>query len=77
MTITFITKEEHKFLLDTMRSHPRLCLQNVGYETIDQSKFDDDDKKAFDKVTELLKNHIVGFSCFNNFKLSKDNKERV
>jgi hypothetical protein len=75
MTIELISKEQHEFLKKIQKEHPFLTFQNKGYQYIDKTKFTDEDKKAFDKVTTLLKKHITGFYEFNNFVISNKTKE--
>jgi hypothetical protein len=78
MTIELLTKEEYELLLKIQKEHPILTFQNKGYEYVDKSKFSNEDKDAFDKVTEILKRCIHGFVEFNNFKLHKyNNKPQV
>lgn len=72
MTIELITQEEYNILLDIQQKHPILTFQNNGYEYIDKSKFTDEDKKAFEQITDILKKSIKGFSNFHNFKIGKD-----
>jgi hypothetical protein len=74
MRITLITPSEHKELKDIYSNVPKLTFQNNGYEYIDKSKFTESDKTAFDRVTEILKKSVHGFSCFNNFRLTKNNE---
>jgi len=71
MEINLITKSEYNQLKVIQKQHPILTLQNIGYETIDKSKFLIADKDAFNKVTNILKKAIVGFIEFNNFKHNK------
>lgn len=71
MTINLITEEEYNLLLEIQKEHPILTFQNQGYQYIDKSKFTEEDTNAFNKVTEILKNAIVGFSEFNNFRTTK------
>lgn len=75
MTIRLITQEEHETLLNIQKNNPILTFDNNGYEYIDKSKFTNSDKDAFDTVTSILKEAIVGFHEFNNFKISKKTKE--
>ncbi len=72
MTITLITPEQHALLVKLQEEHPILTLENKGYETINQSRFSEADKEAFNQVTEMLNKHIKGFSSFNNFKHRKN-----
>ena len=72
MTIKLITKNEYDKLLSIQKEHPILTFQNNGFEYIDKSKFSENDKKAFDFVSQLLHGHVEGFREFNNFKIRKD-----
>jgi hypothetical protein len=74
MTINLITKKECKFLLDSYKKHPALTLQNQGYEKINRDKLSDLDKAKIKEIEALLGKSIVGFSSFQNFKLSTKNK---
>jgi hypothetical protein len=49
--------------------HPALTLQNQGYEKINRDKRDLD-KAKIKEIEALLGKSIVGFSSFQNFKLS-------
>lgn len=77
MTITFITDKEYKTLLSIQKKHPILTYQNKDYDNFDRSKMNEQDKEAFEKVTDILKKSIMGFSRFQNFKLSKEGELRV
>jgi hypothetical protein len=54
--------------------HPALTLQNQGYEKINRDKLSDLDKAKIKEIEALLGKSIVGFSSFQNFKLSTKNK---
>jgi len=71
MKIELITEELFNELSTIQKEHPILTLQNQGYEYVRKDRFTEEDRKAFERVTEILKAHIVGFSSFNNFRLSK------
>lgn len=75
MTIRLIKREEYETLLNIQKNNPILTFENNGYEYIDESKFTNSDKDAFDTITSILKEAIVGFHKFNNFKISKKTKE--
>jgi len=72
MTINLITPEQHETLLNIYTNYPALSLQNTGYEGIDRSKFTDEEKAADAKVNEMLSKSILGFTRFQNFRLSKE-----
>ena len=73
MKIELITPEQHETILNIYKSFPILTLENKGYEGINRSKLTEAEKEADKKINEILKNHIVGFSRFQNFKTN--NKE--
>jgi hypothetical protein len=56
-----------------IKKHPALTLQNQGYEKIN-NKLSDLDKAKIKEIEALLGKSIVGFSSFQNFKLSTKNK---
>jgi len=68
MTINLITPEEYARLLQIQKDFPLLTFENNGYEYISKNKLSEEDKKAHEEVTDILKKSIVGFSEFNNFK---------
>lgn len=74
MIITLITQEQHDRIKEIKEKHPILTFENKGYDYINKNQFTEEDKKAFDEVTEILKNSIKGFSSFNNFR---DRNERI
>lgn len=75
MTIELITEDLHNELLQIQKNFPKLTFQNNGYEYINKSTFTDDDMNAFNRVTEILNDHIKGFSRFDNFRLTEKTKE--
>ena len=77
MKIELISKEDYNLLLEIQKNHPILTFQNKGYECIDKSKFTDDDKIAFDKVTKILRKSILGLCEFNNYCHSEHNELRL
>ena len=72
MTIELITKREYNKLLHRQQKYPKLTFQNVGYQYVDKSKFSEEDAKAFNEVTEILRKSIKGFVEFNNFLIVND-----
>jgi len=74
MKIELITKEQYNTIKQLQGKHNILTLQNTGYESIDKSKFTEEEKKAFEEVESILRNHITGFSSFQNFRLSKSDE---
>lgn len=77
MKIETISKEEHCILFDLYDQYPTLTLQNKGYEGLDKSAFTSDEKKAFETVNNILKNHVAGFSSFQNFRHDKDGNVEI
>ncbi len=78
MTIKeLITEEVYNELLSIQKDRPKLTFQNVGYEYVDKSKFEEEDIKAFNRVTDILKKSILGFSEFNNFRFCVKGNLRV
>ena len=77
MTITLITQEQYDRLLQIQKDFPKLTFQNKGYEYIKKSELTEDDFKAIDEISSILKIHIKGFSKFNNFKISQVTNEVV
>lgn len=77
MEIILITEDEYKTILEIQEKHPKLTFQNNGYEYVDKSKFSAEDFDAFDKIQEILRKHIGGFSKFNNFKISKSGEKQI
>lgn len=71
MKINLITRKEWEFLVEMYKNFPNLTLQNDGYEYIKKDTLTDNDKGAILLIEKLLRQKIVGFSEFNNFRLSK------
>lgn len=71
MKIQLITPEQHEILNTIYLSFPALTLQNKGFEGINRRDLTQEEKEADKKVNEILKSSIIGFSRFQNFKLSK------
>ena len=72
MRIELLTQEQHDELLNIYKSFPELTLENKGYEGINKSVLSIEAQEANAKVNDILKNHIAGFSSFQNFKHNKD-----
>lgn len=68
MTITKITPEDHKFLIESYENYPRLCFQNQGYEYINPDTLDEKDKIRIKEIEEILRKSILRFKKFSNFK---------
>lgn len=74
MKIELITQETHEKLKGIFEQHPALTLQNNGYEYLNQSKFTEEETKAFSEVSDILRKKVYGFSKFHNFRLSKNGR---
>ena len=69
MKITLCNKATHEELSTTQKEHPNITFQNVGYQYIEKSKLTKADNDALDRINEILKEHVEGFSKFFNFKI--------
>ena len=74
MQIELIDKPAYDRILEIQKNHPKLTFNNVGYQ---YTRVQEEDKEAFKEVVDILRKHIVGFSKFNNFQLTKDNEVRL
>lgn len=74
MKIELITPEIYEEIKRIFEEHPYLILQNNGYEYLNKSKFTSDDLEAFNYISDILNQHVVGFSQFFNLRFSKDNR---
>jgi hypothetical protein len=72
MKINLISSEQFERLLEIQLTHPNLTYQNVGYDYPNKNEWSKEDTDAHKEVSDLLSKHIIGFSEFNHFKLSKD-----
>lgn len=72
MTITKITQEEHKFLMESYENYPHLCFQNQGYEYINPNTLDEEDKIRIKEIEVILRKSILGFSKFSNFRKNRE-----
>ena len=66
MTITLISPEEHKFLMESYENYPHLCFQNQGYEYINPKSLDEEDTIRIKEIETILRKSILGFSKFSN-----------
>jgi hypothetical protein len=76
-TYNLIDIDTYNLLKSIQESYPNLTYQNTGYDYPDKSKWDNEDKKQFDIVTDILKKIITGFVEFNNFTVSKEKGVRL
>lgn len=72
MKIELINQTQYDRILEIQKQHPKLTFNNKGYEYIKKSELSEDDILAFQEVTNILKDHVIGFSEFNNFLDTKD-----
>jgi len=77
MTIKLLTQDQYEFLKESQETHPILTFQNDGYEYIKKSDLTEDDKAAIKEIEQLLKEKIVGFSSFTNFRFTKENELQI
>jgi len=69
MYLTPISAELYAELLGIYKDVPALFLQNKGYECIFKENLSPDERKAFERVNEILGAAIGGFNTFKNFRL--------
>lgn len=72
MKIELINQTQYDRILEIQKQHPKLTFNNKGYEYINKSELSEEDNLAFQEVTDILKDHIIGFSEFNNFQYVND-----
>lgn len=77
MTIKLIDQVSHDRLIDLQEKYPNLTLQNVGYEYIDKSKLTPEELAAIQEIEALLKDHILGFSSFSNFRKNREGQLQI
>ena len=68
MHIKFITPELHVELKAIAETHPDMVFQNEGYQYVSTETYVKH-AKQFARVTEILKEHVVGFVRFFNFRM--------
>lgn len=69
MKIILITPEIHTELTELFNDNPELCFQNVGYQYLHPDVLK---TEAALRVTEILKEHVIGFVEFFNFRKDKE-----
>lgn len=77
MKIQLILKDDYDTILEIQKKYPVFTFQNVGYQYIDKSKFNEEEKEMFEYISDILRQHVVGFSEFNNFCHDKDGNIRI
>ena len=70
MTIKLVDLDTYNRLVDIQRESPALTYQNKGYDYLDKSKLTERELKLFSEVSDILEEHIGGFSEFNHFTTS-------
>lgn len=71
MRIELIEKEQYEIIKRIQKEFPFLTFENVGYE-YPRKPQNDEETKALETVSDILKDHIDGFSEFNNFRVRGD-----
>lgn len=75
MRITLISQELFNELNNIKENHPTLTYKAKGY---DEPKITEQaDIDAHNRVADILRAHIDGFSRFQNFTMSKDGDVRL
>lgn len=69
MTITLISKEVYDRIVELQKNHPSLTFENKGYQ---YQYPEPEDQEAFNEVETILRECIMGFSKFFNFRIRKD-----
>jgi hypothetical protein len=77
MKIKLISEEQYNRLLTIQKEFPKLTFQNKGYDEIKESDLSEQDKVAREAVSSVLKEGIVGFSNFQNFKYDKNGEIKI
>lgn len=70
MTITLITPELHTELETIAKENPELVFDNVGFEYLSR-EVKEEKAEQIARISEILKEHVKGFSKFFNFKPCK------
>lgn len=77
MKIQLLNPEQHAEILSIYQAFPELTLENKGYEGIYRAGLSSEAKEADKRVNFILKDHIIGFSEFQNFCHTKDGEIRL
>lgn len=72
MTINLISKEDYNKILNIQEKFPFLTFENKGYE-YRRGPENEDESKALEEVESILKESIIGFDRFSNFRI-RDSK---
>jgi hypothetical protein len=71
MKIHFISPELHAELTTLCTEHPELCFQNVGYQYLGREVLGAKAEQLA-RIEAILKEHVIGFHQFFNFRRGKD-----
>lgn len=77
MKIELITNEQFKQITDIQENYPVLTFENKGYQYIDKSKMTEGDEEAVKQIESILKDNIIGFCSFTNFRTTEDSKVQI
>lgn len=79
MTITKLSEEDFNELIEIQKNTPTLTFNHKGYQNLKghlKRDFNETEKKAIQRINEILGKSIVGYSSFQNFcfrtKIGKD-----
>lgn len=71
MKIKFLTPELHEELQQIQADYPALTFQNVGYQYL-KPEVREAHKEPIDRISAILREHVIGFSEFYNFRHDKE-----
>lgn len=71
MKIKLITPARHAELTKLAADHPELVFDNVGYQYL-RAAIREDKALPIARIEEILKEHVIGFSRFFNFRRRVD-----
>jgi hypothetical protein len=71
MKIKLLTPKLHEELQKIQADYPALTFQNKGYQYLSPEVLDAH-KDQIDRITEILREHVTGFSEFYNFRHDKE-----
>lgn len=71
MKIKLLTPELYEELQTIQADYPELTFQNKGYQYLSPEVWEAH-KEQIDRITEILREHVTGFSEFYNFRLNKE-----
>jgi len=77
MTIEKISQEESNRVIELKEKFPLLVYEARGYDTPDKTEWTQENHDAFKEIEDLLKEHIVGFSSFQNLTYGGKGEEEL